>query len=156
MINIAIPGYGAFELRHLVLDYNGTLAVDGELVPGVRDALSALAEELEVHVITADTFGRAGIELKGLPVNLTIVPESAQAEAKLAHVERLGAQSVFAIGNGRNDRLMLTAAAVGVAVVQGEGASAEAVASADIVVTSITDALDLLREPKRLMATLRS
>jgi len=156
MIAVAIPGFGAFELRHLVLDYNGTLAVDGALVSGVRDALSALAEELEVHVITADTFGRAGIELKGLPVNLTIVPEGAQAEAKLAHVERLGAQSVFAIGNGRNDRLMLAAAAVGVAVVQAEGASAEAAGAADIVVTSITDALDLLREPKRLMATLRS
>src|SRR5215469_12016593 len=140
MIAVAIPGFGAFELRHLVLDYNGTLAVDGALVSGVRDALSALAEELEVHVITADTFGRAGIELKGLPVNLTIVPESAQAEAKLAHVERLGAGSVFAIGNGRNDRMMLAAAAVGVAIVQGEGAAAEAVASADVIATSVTDA----------------
>ena len=156
MIAVAIPGFGSLELRHLVLDYNGTLAVDGALVAGVRDALSALAEELEVHVITADTFGRAGIELRGLPVNLTIVPESGQAEAKLAHVERLGAQSVFAIGNGRNDRMMLAAAAVGVAIVQGEGAAAEAIASADVVAKSITDALDLLREPKRLVATLRS
>lgn len=156
MIAVAIPGFGALELRHLVLDYNGTLAADGALIPGVRDALSALAEQLEVHVVTADTFGRAGIELAGLPVNLTIVPESAQAEAKRAHVERLGAQSVFAIGNGRNDRMMLAAAAIGVAVVQSEGAAAEAIASADLVAKSITDALDLLREPKRLIATLRS
>jgi soluble P-type ATPase len=156
MIAIAIPGFGAIELRHLVLDYNGTLAVDGTLIAGVRDALSALAEELEVHVITADTFGRAGIELAGLSVNLTIVPENAQAEAKRAHVERLGAQSVFAIGNGRNDRMMLAAAAVGVAIVQSEGGAAEAIASADVVAKSITDALDLLREPKRLIATLRS
>jgi soluble P-type ATPase len=156
MIAVTIPGYGALELRHLVLDYNGTLAVDGTLVAGVRDGLSALAEELDVHVITADTFGRAGIELAGLPVNLTIVPETDQAQAKLAHVERLGAQSVFAIGNGRNDRMMLAAAAIGVAIVQGEGAAAETVASADVVASSIIDALDLLHNPKRLIATLRS
>jgi soluble P-type ATPase len=156
MIAVTIPGYGSLELKHLVLDYNGTLAVDGTLVAGVKGALAALAEALEIHVITADTFGRAGIELAGLPVNLTIVPEVDQAQAKLAHVERLGCESVFAIGNGRNDRLMLAAAAVGVALVQREGGAAEAVAAADVVATSILDALDLLREPKRLIATLRA
>lgn len=156
MIAVTIPGYGSLELKHLVLDYNGSLAVDGTLVAGVKEALSALADALEVHVITADTFGGAGIELAGLPVNLTIVPDVDQAQAKLAHVERLGSQSVFAIGNGRNDRLMLAAAAVGVALVQREGGAAEAVAAADVVATSILDALDLLREPRRLIATLRA
>jgi soluble P-type ATPase len=156
MIALTIPGFGALELAHLVLDYNGTLAVDGELLPGVRDALATLADKLEVHVITADTFGRAGIELAGLPVNLTIIGETDQAEAKLAHVERLGAERVFAIGNGRNDRKMLAAAAIGVAVVQAEGAAAKTIASADVVIGNIVDALDLLLEPKRLIATLRS
>jgi len=156
MIRLSVPGFGTLELRHLVLDYNGTLAVDGRLIPGVRDALAALAERLAIHVITADTFGRAGVELAGLPVNLTIIAESAQDEAKLAHVERLGPEGVFAIGNGRNDRRMLAAAAVGVAVVQAEGASAETVASADVVAASVLDALELLREPKRLIATLRA
>jgi len=156
VIAIAIPGFGALELRHLVLDYNGTLAVDGKLVTGVRDALAALAESVEVHVITADTFGLAGIELAGLPVNLTIISEANQAQAKLAHIERLGPRGVFAIGNGRNDRKMLAAAAVGVALVQAEGAAAETVAAADVVAASVLDALDLLRNPKRLIATLRS
>ena len=156
MIALTIPGFGALELAHLVLDYNGTLAVDGHLLPGVRDALSTLAEKLEVHVITADTFGRAGIELAGLPVNLTVIGETDQAEAKLAHVERLGPERVLAIGNGRNDRKMLAAAAIGIAVAQGEGAAAKTIASADVVVGGIVEALDLLLEPKRLIATLRS
>ncbi len=156
MIALTIPGFGALELRHLVVDYNGTLAVDGKLIPGVRDALAALAERLEVHVITADTFGLAGIELAGLPVNLTIISEAQQAEAKLAHIEHLGPAAVFAIGNGRNDRKMLESAAVGVALVQAEGAAAETVAAADVVAASVLDALDLLRHPKRLIATLRS
>ena len=156
MIEVAIPGFGKLALRHLVLDYNGTLAVDGRLLPGVRDALAAVAHDLDLHVITADTFGSAGVDLEGLPVNLTIVPESGQAEAKLAHVERLGPEGVFAVGNGRNDRKMLAAATVGVAVMQAEGAAAETIAAADVVVATIGDALDLLLRPARLIATLRS
>jgi soluble P-type ATPase len=156
MIVVAIPGFGAVELRHLVLDYNGTLAVDGRLLPGVREALAELADQIEIHVVTADTFGLAGVELAGLAVNLTIIPEADQAEVKLAHLEHLGATSVFAIGNGRNDRKLLAAAAVGVAVVQAEGASADTIAEADLVAPSVVDALDLLRYPKRLIATLRS
>jgi len=31
MIEIAIPGYRNLQFKHLVLDYNGTLAVDAEL-----------------------------------------------------------------------------------------------------------------------------
>ena len=156
MIALTIPGFGALTLEHLVLDYNGTLAVDGRLLPGVRDALAALAEELVIHVITADTFGLAGTELAGLPVNITIIPQEAQADAKLAYVEHLGAQRVFAVGNGRNDRKMLAAAAVGVALAQAEGAAAETIAAADIVATGILDGLGLLRNTKRLTATLRS
>jgi len=156
MIALTIPGFGALELQHLVLDYNGTLAVDGKLLPGVRDALAALADQLEIHVITADTFRLAGTELAGLPVNITIISQEAQADAKLAHVQRLGTPGVFAIGNGRNDRKMLAAAAVGVALAQAEGAAAETIAAADVVATDILDGLDLLRHPKRLIATLRS
>jgi len=156
MIAVAIPGFGTLEVHFLVLDYNGTLAVDGRLLPGVRDALAALADDVEIHVITADTFGLAGVELAGLPVNLTIVPEADQADAKLAHIERLGARNVFAVGNGRNDHRMLAAAAVGVALMQAEGASAETIAEADIVAPGIVAALELLRHPKRLIATLRS
>jgi soluble P-type ATPase len=156
MIALTIPGFGALELHHLVLDYNGTLAVDGRLLPGVREALTTLADRLSIHVITADTFGFAGTELAGLPVNITIVPQEGQAEAKLAHVEHLGTAGVFAIGNGRNDRKMLAAAAVGVALAQAEGASAETIAAADVVAKGILDGLGLLLHPKRLIATLRS
>src|SRR5258708_28247635 len=111
MIALTIPGFGALEFHHLVLDYNGTLAVDGKLLPGVRDALRSLADRLSIHVITADTFGLAGTELAGLPVNITIIPQEGQSDAKLAHVEHLGTTGVFAIGNLRNDCKMPAAAA---------------------------------------------
>jgi soluble P-type ATPase len=60
------------------------------------------------------------------------------------------------VGNGRNDRLMLEAAALGLAVILGEGASSATLAAADAVCLSIADALDLLIHPLRLTATLRS
>lgn len=156
MIEIDIPGFRRLRLAHVVSDYNGTLAADGVLLPGVKDALTALAGDIRIHVITADTFGLAAGQLAGLPVELTITPVESQADAKLEFVARLDADTVFAIGNGRNDRKMLKAAAIGVALIQKEGAAAETLASADVVSSSVVDTLDLLRKPKRLIATLRS
>ena len=156
MIEIAIPGYKKLQLKHLVLDYNGTLAVDGKLLSGVADRIRELAGRLEVHVVTADTFGLAKAELAGLPVTVAVLPVDDQAEAKREFVSRLGADSIVAIGNGRNDCLMLATAALGIAVIQGEGAAAVTLANADVVIASVGDALDLLSHPKRLVATLRS
>jgi soluble P-type ATPase len=157
MISIDVPGFGKLELAHLVLDYNGTLAVDGALLPGVAQALGELAPSIQIHVVTADTFGLARAQLAALPVALTIIkPTEDQADAKLRFVSELGAHTVVAIGNGRNDRKMLNAAALGVALVQGEGGAVEALANGDLVCTGVIDALELLRNPKRLVATLRS
>ena len=156
MIDIDIPDFGAFALQHLVLDYNGTLALDGHLLPGVREVLGALAPLLEIHVITADTFGLAGKYLAGLPVHLTILPGEALADAKLNFIHQLGAKSAVAIGNGRNDCKMLQAAAIGIALLQKEGGAVQAIQHADLISTNILEALELLRYPKRLVATLRS
>lgn len=156
MIEIKIPGFRELRLRHLVLDYNGTLAQDGQLLPGVGDILRELAPDLQIHVITADTFGLAASQLAGLPVKLTITPVESQADAKLAFVTGLGLDGVVAIGNGRNDRKMLQAAPLGIALIQKEGGSTETLAAADVASANILDALDLLRNPKRLIATLRS
>ena len=156
MIPVDIPGFGHLELRHLVCDYNGTLALDGQLLPGVAAALSRLAGALEIHVITADTFGQVRAELDGLPVSLCITPPADQARAKLEFIQALGASATVAIGNGRNDALMLDAAALGIALIQREGGAATTIAAADIVCASILDALALLENPKRLIATLRS
>ena len=156
MITLAIPDFGDLELHHLVSDYNGTLALDGRLRSGVAGRLKQLAGVLTIHVITADTFGLARQQLEGLPVRLTIIPPDNQAEAKLHYIESLGAQMVVVAGNGRNDRKMLVAAALGIVLIQDEGTSAETLLNADLVVTSIQDAHDLLANPNRLKATLRS
>lgn len=155
MLEIAIPGSDTLSLDHLVADFNGTLAVDGALLPGVADALRNLASRLTLHVVTADTFGRAHDALAGLPVTLRVLSGGPHDVAKRRYAEQLGAQRCVAIGNGRNDRLLLAAAALGIAVVQGEGAAAQTLMAADAVVPDIGTGLGLLLYPARLVATLR-
>ena len=156
MIEVDIPGYRKLQLEHLVLDHNGTLAVDGILRSGVKGCLQKLAEDLRIYVVTADTFGKAASQLAGAPCELTILPAGNQDVAKLEFAQKLGTAHTVCMGNGRNDRLMLEAAALGVAVILEEGAAAETIASADVVCSGIVPALELLIHPLRLTATLRS
>jgi soluble P-type ATPase len=79
-----------------------------------------------------------------------------ERKQKAEFVDGLGSQSVVAIGNGANDVEMLHRAALGIAVLGGEGLAAKCLNAADIVVPSIEVALDLLIYPKRLLATLRA
>ena len=155
MLNLNIPGLEPLHIKHLLLDCNGTLTCDGKLLDGVATRLQALARNLHVEIITADTHGNAAATLGPLGCTLHIIGASQQAEAKRDHLSALGCDNCVAIGNGFNDSLMLQQAAIGIAVIQAEGAAGAAVANADVVCTSICAALDLLLEPKRIQATLR-
>jgi soluble P-type ATPase len=155
MLEITIPGSEALQLEYLVLDYNGTLACDGALLAGVADALHQLATQLTVHVVTADTYGQVSAVLDGLPCKLAILSPGHQDAAKRDYVETLGANRCVAIGNGRNDRLMLKRAVLGIAVAQAEGVAVETVLAADVLVPDILAAFGLLLNPTRLIATLR-
>jgi soluble P-type ATPase len=156
MIEIDIPGTKILQLEHLVLDYNGTIAFDGALIDGVKECLAELSQMLTVHVITADTFGSVKKAMEDIDCKLAVIPLDHQDVAKLEYVKNLGCEQIVSMGNGVNDRLMLKASALGVAVIQGEGAVFETIASADIVCTDILSALSLLTNPLRLIATLRS
>ncbi|HSK47329.1 MAG TPA: HAD family hydrolase [Coriobacteriia bacterium] len=156
MLTVEIPGYGLLALENLVLDLNGTLCQDGEVLAGVAEAVEALAPALRIVVVTADTHGTADELMASLAVDhVHIIDRGREAEGKLDLVDELGGDTVVAIGNGANDALMLRDAALGIAVIAGEGAAAAAVQAADVVVRSIGDALGLLLEPRRLIATLR-
>jgi soluble P-type ATPase len=155
MLSFTIPGRQNIDLDHLVLDYNGTLALDGKLLPGVGRALQELSGQLAVHVLTADTFGHASAQLRGLPLTLSVVPPEKQDEHKKNYIEVLGAARCVCIGNGQNDSRMLECAALGIVVVQQECAAAAALRCADVVAPDILSALALLQNPLRLTATLR-
>jgi len=156
MFEIDIPGHETLVVSFLILDYNGTIACDGHLLPGVRDRLEALSKSLSIHILTADTFGSVQREMTGIPCEVALIAKDNQTQAKADYVRRLGTQKTVGIGNGRNDALMLKEAGLGIAVIQEEGGAVETLLGADIVTRSILDALDLLLHPLRLAATLRS
>ena len=108
-----------------------------------------------MHVLTADTFGKVRSQLADYDFEVVVLPREAQDVAKERYVEDLGPSTVAAYGNGRNDRRMLSRAALGVVVVQKEGAASSTVVAADVVCPDILSGLDLLGEPLRLVATLR-
>ncbi len=155
MIEINIPGKGIYDLEHLVLDVNGTLAVDGVLIEGVARALRNLSDRLTIHLLTADTHGKqAGIN-QSLGLTATRLQPGGEAGQKAAFVERLGSARVVAIGQGANDAGMLKAAAIGICVQSREGVAVETLLAADVFAPDILTALELLERPLRLVATLR-
>lgn len=156
MLEINIPGDRTLHIQHLVLDYNGTLACDGKLLPGVKSRLEILSEQLQIHVLTADTFGNVEPELAAVPCTLSILKTHHQDIGKRNYIETLGLSGTICIGNGRNDRLMMEACALGIAVMQEEGTARPTIMAADLICPSITAALDLFIYPLRLIATLRS
>ena len=156
MLHIEIPGFKTLDLEHLILDFNGTLAIDGKLMVGVGERLNALAADLQIHIVTADTFGHAAEAVQGVRAKLNILGPVAQAEAKLVYIKALGVERVVCIGTGRNDRLMLKAAALGIVVSGMEGTATEAIQAANLFIPTVQDALDLLERSQRLIATLRN
>lgn len=154
-MHISIPGYKELELQNLILDYNGTIAVDGAIPQDVKEALIRLSSDFSIYVLTADTHGTAKAMCEGLPLKIMTFPSDTAMDSKLEIVTSLGTASCVAVGNGRNDCKMCSACALSVAVIGVEGAYSGLVSSADICVTSILDALALLEKPKRLVATLR-
>ena len=156
MIELQIPGRGIIQLEYAVFDVNGTLATDGVLIDGVAEQIALLRGKLEVRLLTADTHGKQSEIDEQLRFTADrLKPGGREREQKADYVYTLGASKVAAIGNGANDADMLKAAAMGIAVIGHEGLSAEALAAADVIVIDIRDAVDLLLNPKRLIATLR-
>jgi P-type E1-E2 ATPase len=155
VIELNIPGRGLLRLQHLVTDVNGTLAIDGQLVEGIAKKIGLLNDRFTIHLLTADTHGRQALIDQQLNLTAVRIQPSKEAEQKAEYVRNLGAETVVAIGQGANDAAMLKEAALGLCVMSQEGAATEAILSADLVMPTITAALELLDKPLRIVASLR-
>ena len=151
-MQLDIPGRAALTLEHAVFDLNGTLSLDGALLPGVRQRARALSEQLSCLLLTADTFGTGEAVARALGFGFHRVDHGAE---KVAVIRSLGSHGTVAVGNGLNDAGMLHEAALGIVVLGPEGVAASALQAAAIVVPDIRVAFDLLLNPTRLIATLR-
>jgi len=154
VLSIPLPGQAPLELHHLVLDFNGTLALRGAVVDGASERCHKLSQQLQLHCVTGDTYGTAKDALEGLPISLHVLPPTGQSLAKRDFVTQLKG-GVCAVGNGWNDRLMLAEADLSLAVMMSEGAASATLMAANVTFTSILDALDALSIPERMIALLR-
>ncbi len=155
MISVPIPGWGELSVEYLMVDFNGTAAVDGKLKKEVKDVIEKISRYIKVFIITADTYDSVDSELGASNLTFIKVNKNASGDEKAKVVRELGPEKIVAIGNGANDAAMLREAALGIGVLGEEGCATALIKEADVVVTDIMRAFGLILHPERLVATLR-
>jgi len=152
-----IPNYKRLEIENILLDINGTIQFSGKISEELKQKIIELKQKFQIILISADTRGNLKEIASELGVNYEkLTKKRSEREQKEKIVEKYNKENTIAIGNGNNDELMLKKAALGIAIIGSEGASIKAITSADIIVTNPIDAIDLILDEKKLIATLRS
>ncbi|MDM8533466.1 ATPase P [Clostridiaceae bacterium HSG29] len=152
---INVPETGKYEIENIVFDYNGTIAINGEIINGILEKIVKLAESFNVTIITADTFNTVKRAFKNTDVNIHIIDSIDGTIQKKEFVEEVGSNKTIALGNGRNDELMLKEAIISVAILNDEGVSLKALNNADFLLKDINHFFEMIEEPKKLVAILR-
>lgn len=155
MIEINIPGRCNLELKNIIFDYNGTIAVDGIISEYVKEMITKLNNYLNVYIITADTYGNVRFQCECLPVSIETFSEGNATLYKKEFLEKLGCESTIAVGNGLNDIEMLKKAALSIAIIGDEGCSSQAIINSHITCKCINDVFDMILKKNRIKATLR-
>jgi soluble P-type ATPase len=157
-IALHIPGFGERQIHILATDYTGTLACGGKLVPGVKERLLKLGARLDLHILTADSFGTADAELARIVIPYHLREDRHDIE-KEHYVSQFDLEHVAALGNGNNDRLMLRAVknggGIAISIDNGEGCALDALLNSHLHIFSAVNGLDLLLDVTRCKATLR-
>jgi soluble P-type ATPase len=152
-MNIDIPGIGLLMIDTVILDLNGTLAVDGKVIEGAAERIQKLKElSMAMYLFTGNSNGNGAEVAKQLGLKLFI---AADGHAKAEEAKKLQPDTTATIGNGRIDLELFRIVRLRIATLQAEGIYATLLLNTDIVVPSINDALDLFLHKKRLIGTLR-
>lgn len=156
MILYEIPGRDNIEIENIVFDYNGTIAIDGKLIDRVKELINTLAKDVEIYILTADTYGTVEKECKDINGKVLTFPKDNAGESKKEIVKKLGGQKTICLGNGYNDIPMFKEAILTIGIVEGEGASGKLLINADIVVRSIIEGINIMLNKNMVKATLRN
>lgn len=156
MLHYRIPGRGELKIENVVLDYNGTIAVDGKIIEGVKELISKLKEYVNVYILTADTYGTVKEECSSLGVEVIDFPRENAGTFKKEIVMKLNGHKTICVGNGYNDIPMFKESILYVAVIEAEGSCGKLLANADIVTRSILEALNIILDENKVKATLRN
>lgn len=154
-MRIDIPNVDVFNIENIVFDFNGTLATDGKVPPRVYRQILGLTQDFNVYIVTADTFDTVKEIFSGTEVQVKVVSKDHGLIDKKSLIESLNAKETIALGNGSNDALMLKVSGISIAVLGNEGLSLKALENSDVMIKNINDFFEMMKEPKKLIATLR-
>jgi len=154
MISIQRPGMESLDIHFVLIDFEGTLAMDGRVHPKAKDKVNLLSKRATIYILTKGNREKVEETLRKMKAEILYVTEGDSSQQKLNVLQRLGPHQTAVIGNGFDDVQIMEQAGLGMCVIGKEGSSPEAVAKADLVVTSVLDALDFLLRPLRQGATL--
>jgi soluble P-type ATPase len=154
MIFIQRPGQEPLEIEFILIDFEGTLASDRRVHPKAKDKINLLSKRTKIYILTKGEKEVVEEILRRVNAEIFYFTEGETSQRKLALLRQLGATRTVTIGNGVDDAPMLEEAGLGICVIGKEGTSVEALKKADVVVSNILDALDLLLKPLRQKATL--
>jgi soluble P-type ATPase len=144
----------AEKIDVIVMDYNGTLAADGDLLPGLFETLRNLSKNFDLVVATADTFGSAAKNLKGLDLKIVTI-ETGKDKSEIVSALKAQNKIILAIGNSKSDVEMFKAADLSIAVIGPEGTFSRLLEHSTLIVSEVAHALQLPMNPKKMKATLR-
>ncbi len=149
----SVPGVGEITLDTIILDLNGTLSVGGTIVDGVKQRIDALKKNgFTLVLFTGNTRGDADDIANELGIEWV---QAHTAEDKRDLALQRDPERCVSIGNGRIDKELMEVVSLAIVTLQAEGIHIETFQASDIVVPTINDALDLLIDNQRLIATLR-
>ena len=154
MIPIERPGLNPLEIEFILLDFEGTLAIDRRVNPKAKDKINLLSKRTSIYVLSAQEKGLIEERLRKVSAKFVYLAEGDAYRKKLDLLQQLGPSRCAAIGNGMGDAALMQEAGIGICVIGKEGSSGQAVKNADLVFTDILDALDFLLKPLRQKATL--
>lgn len=154
MILLQRPGQPNIEIECLLIDYEGSLAIDGRVHPKVKDKINLLSKRLKIYIFVKGEKEKVEERLRNVKANIVFLQEGQATVAKLELLKKVGPERTVAIGNGVDDVSLLEEAIFSIGVIGKEGASGEALKKADLVVTDVINGLDFLLKPLRQKTTL--
>jgi len=168
MISIERPGQSNSEIEFILIDFEGTLAIDRRVHPKAKDKVNLLSKRTKIYIFVNsptppfDKGGKGGIlakelieeRLRKVKAEIIYLAEGDSSRRKLDLLRQLGPTRCAAIGNGTDDATLMREAGIGICVIGREGASGQVVKNADLVFPDILDALDFLLKPLRQKSTL--
>lgn len=148
---LEIPGYDQFHIKNIIFDYNGTIANDGKLLD-IKAQLETLSQSFDVYILTGDTYGNVKKQFHMTDIQLI---QTKTGVEKGEFIDQLDPKTCIAIGNGTIDKVMMKKSALAIAVIGHEGCSTQAILNSDLLVKSIEEAISLIVNPIKLVATLK-